>query len=262
MIKRDDKKSQVTIWIILAIVIVALIALLFVLKIPQKFIFPSSPEIQLKDCIEPELDKAVKEVIARGGSINPVNSIMYGGEKIEYLCYTNQYYQTCSNQQPLLRQHIEREILEFIMPQAEKCFSNIKEDLRSKGYSVTEDRQDISAIIEQNSIRIIFSGFSIIKEDASESYKKFSVEKNSKIYNLIMLATSILNWEARYGDADITTYMLYYPNIKAEKYKQEDGSKIYILTSRENEEKFIFATRSLSWPAGYGFGQTFKPILT
>src|SRR3989344_2024659 len=108
MIKRDDKKSQVTIWIILAIVIVALIALLFVLKIPQKFIFPSSPEIQLKDCIEPELDKAVKEVIARGGSINPVNSIMYGGEKIEYLCYTNQYYQTCSNQQPLLRQHIER----------------------------------------------------------------------------------------------------------------------------------------------------------
>ena len=45
--------------------------------------------------------------------------------------------------------------------------------------------------------------------------------------------------------------MLLYPNIKVEKLKQEDGSKIYIITSRDTNEKFVFASRSLSWPAGF-----------
>ena len=92
----------------------------------------------------------------------------------------------------------------------------------------------------------------------NESYEKFEVKKKSKIYSLLMLATSILNWEARYGDSDITTYMIYYPNVKVEKYKQSDGSKIYILSDISGD-KFNFATRSLSWPAGYGIGQTYTP---
>ena len=74
-----------------------------------------------------------------------------------------------------------------------------------------------------------------------------------------MLTSSILNWEARYGDSDIATYMTYYPNIKVEKYKQGDGSKIYILSSEK--DKFVFASRSLSWPAGYGFGETHTPVI-
>ena len=38
-----------------------------------------------------------------------------------------------------------------------------------------------------------------------------------------------------------------------------EGSKIYILTNTKTKDKFTFATRSLSWPAGYGFGLTHKP---
>lgn len=259
---KKARKGQVTIWIILAIVIVAVIILLFYLKIPQKFFLPSTPEIQLKDCIDSRLKEGIELTAGRGGSINPVNAIMFSGEKIEYLCYTNQYYQTCSNQQPLLKQHVEREILEYIKPEVQNCVENLKNDLRSKGYSVSESKQDVAVSIEQNNIKVIITGISAVKEDIGVKYEKFVVAEKSEVYDLIMLTSSILNWEARYGDSDTTTYMMYYPNIKVEKLKQSDGSKIYILTARNTQDKFVFATRSLSWPAGYGFGQTFTPVIT
>ena len=258
MVVNKKRNAQVTIWIILAIVIVGVIILLFLLKIPQKYFFPSEPNVQLQDCVKEELSSAIKEVSKRGGSINPVNAITYKGEKVEYLCYTNQYYQTCVNQQPLLKQHVEREIFERIKGKVRSCLDNLKENLKAKGYEVS-GKGDISIAIVPNYVKLTISELNIRKENSKERYDKFVVEERSEIYDLIMLASSILNWEARYGDSDITTYMMYYPNIKVEKYKQSDGSKIYILSARNTKEEFVFATRSLSWPAGYGLGLTHKP---
>jgi hypothetical protein len=258
MDKRGNNKGQITIFIIIAIVILAILVILFYPRI-KKLVVPSTPSIQLRDCLGERLKKAIDLVSERGGSIKPVNAVMYEGKKIEYLCYTNEYYQTCSNQQPLLKQHIEREIYEYVKPQVSKCMNKLKEDLRKQGYSVTQDREDISVNIVPDNIEVEVSGLTIEKEGEAGRYDKLKVDYGSELYTLIMLASSILNWEARYGDSDITTYMLYYPNIKAEKYKQGDGSKIYILTAKDTEDRFMFATRSLSWPAGYGFGETHTP---
>ena len=65
---------------------------------------------------------------------------------------------------------------------------------------------------------------------------------------MLMIASSILNYEARYGDSDIWTYMIYYPDYRIEKFKQDEGSKIYTITNRNTGKQFTFATRSLSWP--------------
>jgi len=255
--KKRMRKGQVTLFIIIAIVIVAIALFIFLFPRIKTIFVPSTPNLQLKDCISKGVTDALALVSKHGGSINPVNAIMYQDSKIEYLCYTNQYYQTCINQQPLLKQHIEREILDYIKPAVDKCYDDLRTSLEGRGYSVS-GRNDISVSIEPNKVKIILPGVTVTKE-ATESYNKIEASYDSQIYNLIMLSNSILNWEARYGDSDITTYMLYYPNVKVEKYKQEDGSKIYILTDRNTKDKFVFATRSLSWPAGYGIGLTFKP---
>ena len=257
MIKRGVR-AQVTIWIILAIVIVAVIILLFALKVPQRLFTSSNPNIQLGDCLQEELKNSLGLISSQGGSIDPVNSIMYKDNEIEYLCYTNEYYKTCVMQQPLLKQHVERELVDNLTPKVEECLEIIKASLESKGYNVASQGNQVSLELEPYSLKLVVSGITAEKE-ASVSYNKFVVEEKTNTYDFLMFASSILNWEARYGDADITTYMAYYPNIKVEKYKQSDGSKIYIL-SRDNEQ-FMFATRSLSWPAGYGFGQTYKPTV-
>ena len=66
-----------------------------------------------------------------------------------------------------------------------------------------------------------------------------------------MIASSISNWEAKYGDSETMNYMIYYPNLKVEKKKQGDGTTIYIITDKESEDKFMFASRSLVLPAGF-----------
>jgi hypothetical protein len=256
MKRGKGKRGQVTIFVIIAIVIVAAVLITFLFPRIKKTLVPGSPSIRLRECIEEDLNEAVELVSKQGGSINPANSYLFEGVEREYLCYTNQYYQTCSNQKPLLRQHVEREILDEIKPKVRGCLNNLKEDLRSEGYSVSGG-EEISLSIVPNSISVVIEGLNINKE-GTESYDEFEVSKRSQLYKLLMLSASILNWEARYGDSDITNYMLYYPDVKVEKLKQGDGSKVYKLNS--GEDKFVFATRSLSWPAGYGFGEIHNPV--
>ena len=45
-------------------------------------------------------------------------------------------------------------------------------------------------------------------------------------------------------------YMIYYPHLRVEKKKQGDGSTVYVLTDKESEDKFIFASKSLVFPPG------------
>lgn len=258
MKRGKGRRGQITIFVIIAIIIVAAILIIFLFPRVKRVFIPGKPSVRLKDCIEDDLNEAVKLVSEQGGSINPVNSYMYEGVEREYLCYTNQYHQTCSNQQPLLRQHVEREILEEIKPEVRKCLNNLREDLRSEGYSVGGGG-DISVSVVPNNVKVIISKLSIRKE-GTESYNDFEINEKSQLYKLLMLSSSILNWEARYGDSDITNYMLYYPNTKVEKLKQGDGSKIYRLSNRQTGEEFVFATRSLAWPAGYGFGEIHNPV--
>lgn len=257
-----SKRSQVTLFVIIAIVLIAAIVLVFYLTPVKNIFIQSNPSIQLQGCIKPALEKAIANLSAKGGSFNPVNSIMYKGEKIEYLCYTNEYYQTCSNQQPLLKQHIEREILANIQPKINQCYDSLKSSLISSGYTLTTQKSETTNVeISQNNVKVKISGATFSKADSSEKYSSFEISQKSSLYNLVMLTNSILNWEARYGDSDTTSYMMYYPNIKVEKYKQMDGSKIYILTDSSTKDKFTFATRSLSWPSGYGIGETYKPVI-
>jgi hypothetical protein len=65
-----------------------------------------------------------------------------------------------------------------------------------------------------------------------------------------MIASSIMAWETKWGDSQTMNYMLHYPSIKVEKKKQGDETKIYILTDRDTQEKFMFAVKSMPLPIG------------
>jgi len=92
----------------------------------------------------------------------------------------------------------------------------------------------------------------ILTKDGTEIYDSFEVIVHNNIYELVSVANSILKWETNLGDSETTTYMNYYHDLKVEKKKQTDGSTVYILTDRNNGNKFQFASRSIAWPPGYG----------
>jgi len=260
MIKRGEKRGQVTIFVIIAIVIVAGIVLFFTItqqgKNLTQQIFGSQEinvEQSLKDCLQTnEIKDSINSVLLRGGTNEPKLYYQYQGEQIEYLCYTNQYYQTCYMQKPLLINYVENEIKKSIENEIDSCVRTLQEDLTSKGYTLSSRNYDYSIDLANKNIIIkIDYDLSVTKEDV-QRFNGFEIDIPSSAYKLVSLSTSLLNYEARYGDADPLQYMILYPGVKVEKYKQSDGTTIYILTDRNTNDKFQFAVRSLAWPPGYG----------
>lgn len=250
-----NKHSQVTIFIILAIVLVAVLIIIFYPRISKVYFAPKSPSNFIQDCMKPYIDETIAILMKQGGSLNPANILLYQDNKIEYLCYTSEYYKTCIMQQAMLKQHFEEELVSGLTGKAEQCIKLLAEDYQSRGYEAVTRKSNLSASIIPGSVRLELNPALTLKKETSQSYDKFEVIKSSQIYDLLMIAESILNWEARYGDSVPESYMQYYPDLKVEKLKQSDGSKIYILTNRITNERFTFASRSLSWPAGYGVGE-------
>jgi len=249
-----NKSGQVTIFIILALLIVILGVLIYLFfpKIKTTIgLEAKSPPAFIQACIEEEIENNVNLLSLRGGSVNPGHYFLYDNEKIEYLCYTNEYYIPCVMQQPMLKQHIEKEIVKEIESEAKECFKILKENYENDGYEVNLRVGEINAELLPKRIVLTFENSLTLEKDTTERYDTFRVVVNNNIYELVSIANSILNWEARFGDAETTLYMNYYHDLKVEKLKQTDGTTIYILTDRNNENKFQFASRSVAWPPGY-----------
>ncbi|MEK6906765.1 MAG: hypothetical protein AABW81_04025 [Nanoarchaeota archaeon] len=249
------RRSQVTIFIIIAILIIILTVLIYIYypKIKSTIgLGENNPTGEIKSCIEKDITNSLEPVTSQGGSIDPEHYILYNDDKIEYLCYTEEYYKPCIMQQPMLKQHIESEIKKNITNKVKSCFNKLKSDYEKKGYEVSLKQGVVSVELLPKRIVVDFNSTLSLKKTDSQSYNNFKVVLDNNLYELVSIANSILNWEARYGDAETTTYMNYYHDLKVEKKKLTDGSTIYILTDRNNQNKFQFAARSVALPPGYG----------
>ena len=89
------------------------------------------------------------------------------------------------------------------------------------------------SLVRGNIIVDIISDVKIVK-DKTESYKSIKTDVSSHIYSLVMFASSISNWEARYGDTETMTYMAYYPSLKLEKKYTNKLSSYFHKSERNN----------------------------
>ncbi len=257
--KRGDKirnqKGQVTIFAIIAILI---IAVLFIIFYPQlkKLVIPPAPEEMIpRECFEKAVKEAINITMNHGGRVNPLLYFKYNSEPIAYVCYTSEWYKTCTMQIPMIKQSVEAESQVYSQKKIDACFSEMEDNFRNKGYVITLTGSKKPVIsLEPKKVVIRFNiSAAVNKNELTQTFEsnKFSIIYNSNVYDIIMIASSIQNFEARYGDTIIDNYMAYYPNIKVEKMRQSDGTKVYVLTDRDTKEKLQFAIRSLSWPPGW-----------
>ncbi|MFA6023276.1 MAG: hypothetical protein WC781_04265 [Candidatus Pacearchaeota archaeon] len=254
-----SKHAQVTIFILIAVVIVAAVIIFFTVTDAGKKVVntiigaPIQVDQQMKNCIEnnKNMQTNLKLIESQGGSLNPKNYLLYNNSKIEYLCYTNEYYQSCVMQKPLLIQDIKKEIESYSKTEIVNCMNLIKSDLESRGYTTSVGQLNFSVEIGAKDIIYNIKYPITVQKQETNRYENFNIKKPSSLYQLVMISTSILNYEARYGDTDPMTFMGLYPDVRVNKQKQSDGSKIYILSDRQSNELFQFATRSIVLPPGY-----------
>src|SRR3990172_10717990 len=130
-----NKSGQVTIFIIIAVVIVAIgIAVYFLYpQISSTLGGEQDPNAFIQTCMEDEIQDNVDMVSSQGGSLDPELFILYQDERIEYLCYTEKYAPSlCVVQRPLLDNSIESEIKNGIEPEVKDCFSQLQSNFESR----------------------------------------------------------------------------------------------------------------------------------
>ncbi|MCA9485276.1 MAG: hypothetical protein KC506_00330 [Nanoarchaeota archaeon] len=249
------KRGQVSLFVILAIVIVALIVLTFIFypRIESFIGSEDSPNTFLKRCIEPAIQESVETLSKQGGYANPEGFILYKGERVKYLCYTAQYYIPCYVQQPLLRAHFENELENLIEDKANECVGEMRSYYDERGYQISGGLEpEANVKVNLNNIAVNLELDLALTKDTTRRYDNIEFGYDSQMYSLLMTAVSIIDFESTYGDSETLDYVRYYPNLKIGKYKLGDGSTVYELEDVRTGEMFTFASRSLAWPGGLG----------
>jgi len=248
-----NKRGQLTIFIIVAVVILSVIlVLLFYPKIKVAISGDLNPDSYLAKCIEPAIKPKLDLMAKQGGYLNPEGFLFYQNTRIKYLCYTPEFYKVCQVQQPMIKAHVEQELTKVVADKAKICMDNLKKEYESRGYSVMVGKSDYKVEMVPGKIRINFEMPMSITKETTQTYKEFNADLNSQMYDLLMIAQSIVEFESTLGDSETLIYMQYYPDLRVDKTKLSDGTKVYKLTNVVTKESFTFASRSLSWPPGYG----------
>jgi len=248
-----NKRGQLTIFIILAVVIaMVVLAVLFYKPLKAAFSPDLNPNDYLRSCIEPVIKPNLETMSKQGGYLNPEGFLFYNSTKIKYLCYTPEYYKVCEVQQPMIKAHIEQELDKVISDKAKSCMESLRTEYEIRGYSVMLGKGSSNVEIVPGKIKINFVMPMSVTKDTTQTFDSFDAEINSQMYDLLMIAQNIVEFEATLGDSETLLYMQYYPDLRIDKIKLSDGTKVYKLSNVVTKESFTFASRGLSWPPGYG----------
>jgi hypothetical protein len=246
-----SRKGQVTIFVILALILVAVVVIIF--AFPEVNVFSDSvnPGQYLKSCIEPEINVIKDTLSSQGGYANPTHYTFYQDVKLQYLCYISESYLPCVVQQPLLLKHVEKEVKNYIEPRAKQCLQDLKNQYERKGYDVKSSSSEIKISVISGKILVDFLAPLTVTKETTQTFQKFAVSVDSSWYDLILTAVSVIQYESTLGDSETGLYILYYPNLKIEKTRRDDGTTIYQISDVTTDDRFDFATRSLIWPQGF-----------
>ena len=252
------KSGQVTIFIIIAIIIVAVVVGFFFIS-PRLGTSDSgasfneeNPRGFMQNCLGDNFKETVELISLHGGSVEPTNYVLYEDNFVNYLCYTSEDYTTCVVQQPLLKRHVESDIKGAMTTKVNECFSSLQENYENENYNVVLTPGDVSAELLPNKITLSMSHVLTATKGSTQRVEDFSIVLNNNLYELLGIANSIVDWESTYGDSETTIYTSSYRQFKVEKKYGANESKIYILTDINTLDKFQFASRSLPLPSDYG----------
>jgi hypothetical protein len=258
-----NKSGQVTIFVIIAIIIVAAVLLYLMLR---KDVGPSSPggqeanpESFLDSCLKESLRENIDLINFQGGYADPelykTFLIEEDGSmsKISYLCYTENYGKPCVNQAPILLGHVEEEIKNSIENDVYDCVSMLGQNFRKDDYTVSVKYVpgNFQVTIEPERVRLnINAEISLTKKGESSIQKDFVSRFATKTYSLLMVTQEAINKEAGSVDCEFNyiDYQTLYPDYKIRKYNGHNGTEIYRIENKDDGEIFRFAVRGCVIP--------------
>ena len=242
-----EKRGQVALFIIIGVVIVSVI-LVFFLGVQPRFLSDRAASLGFEGCVEDAVTQGILELEKTIGFVSPEFTYAYQGSAIPYLCYTNEYLESCVVQKPFLKQHFEEQLTSFVTDNVNSCYSNSINNLKSQGYDVTSGTVDFQIYFEPNSVKVSINAPTTV---GAGTFEKFNIQLNSPIYEMLMIATSVIQSEIKFGDSNTDSLMLLHQDYAVLKLKQMEGTTIYIIRHKTFGDEITFASRSLVYPPGH-----------
>jgi len=245
-----EKRGQMTIFIILGIILIIIVAVYFV-GVKTEIIPPllttsnadsemSDIEDHVEDCLEEIGTQYVRIIGEQGGYLNPgVDTYrMYNDTKVSYLCWNQQDISLCTNR--LLTLNKMEEDLEFAISQALQTCINV--------YDYSDDvkaQNDWELEVDINFANVGLTLLYPVTVDKGDgeiaSEDEFSVNLDAPLGELYEVSQDTVNSHASIGDFDQLLYMLSkLSKYTIYKYKPYPDT-IYQLKLREHGYIFQFA---------------------
>ena len=247
-----NKKGQITIFVILGIVILAIIGLLYYAvhtqTIPNPFTSASTISVsdQVGHCLDTLGTEALDLLGKQGGELTPTlyqNWCVNTKEcyQVNYLCYTDQL-EPCVNREPFIEQHMEQEMQLYMDQHLSDC---VNPNLwKESGYTVSAGEHHSKVSIGREDVLVIVDWpLTIQKGNFVETQERFSQTFHVPLGLLSETAHDIVNSEITAGDFWVVPYVTSkHGNVEIEKHLAKN-SKIYIVNAFQDNYKFYFAVQ-------------------
>jgi len=251
-----SKRGKVTIWVIVAVAIVAVIGFIFFISGRPTLISGAqiNPNSYIDTCMKDAAAEALEKMLPQGGFVDANgNSKMHDDIDVSYLCYTSSYYFPCINQHPAYLNELKNEIVNYVQPRTEQCFNDMKTAMEKQGYSVTFDSPvSLDAEIMPEKVRVSAARkMSAAKQGTTQAYSDFEAEIPSSLFELANVAVKIVNDEAQYCTFGYVGYMAAYPQFDIQLDRMSDSTKIYTIKDLDTNNEMNIAIRGCASAPGF-----------
>ncbi|MBU2637497.1 MAG: hypothetical protein KJ955_00840 [Nanoarchaeota archaeon] len=253
----NNKRGQVTMFVILGIIVVALIVLLFAFK---DQVIPKTASVEnldatmqninkhVRDCLAEASDEPIKRIGLQGGYlVTPENSYRrWDDYPISYLCYNQAEKETCTNRF-LTKEKMQEQLSEAIKEALGTCLDieGAAEMGLIKTFTLQRgDTMDVNVEILPEQVNIELKHDVQLKSKKGDVTKKqgvFETTVRSPLGELYEVALDILDAETTMGRFDQLTYMLSKMSRYTIYLNKPYPDKIYVLKLREKDYVFQFA---------------------
>src|SRR3989338_8099596 len=199
MAKKIKNKGQITIFIIVAIILVA-IALFFIFysKIKPASINPLNVQDYIDSCMKTSGQEAINLAEERGGYLNPGN---------------------------------------YILSKINSCFDSLKIDLEKRNYRAIMQEGNFS--VELSPGKVILEDnrkMTITKNEQTLNYGNFQAVIPSRLYEFADIAQEISNQEAKFCNFEYLGYMILYNSWIIDKDELNGQNKIYTIKDKKESK--------------------------
>ncbi|MEW6063459.1 MAG: hypothetical protein AB1571_03785 [Nanoarchaeota archaeon] len=243
------KRGQVTLFIILGIVILVVIALIFGLRNIMGIGIGDDRFLSLKmgpladdlnKCIKEKANNGIVLIGKQGGTLKPIKYRLYNGNKVNYLCYNLIGDERCSNRMVLLS-NMEKELNDYLQFELANCVDT-RALAKKLFYKVTVGRLSVDTkILRDNVVVNVKYPITISKGSAALSQEDFSQAISRPLGDLYNTVYDIVDSEASSGQFLQLPYMLAKRGSVEINVDKPYPDKVYILNKKNDNYIFQFA---------------------